>query len=110
MEIKIYKLEISDKSFYLLHAFLDHPDIIDGSNYSPDFMYLVNDSENNTELHLVESKGIKQSNLLREIESDKITAAEKVYNLFECEGNKVKYVKQLDKDSITKIVKSLINN
>src|SRR5699024_1492003 len=54
---------------------------IDGSTYSPDFMYVVRDKHGKPTINLVvESKGVKKTQEIREIEDDKIDAATQLFD------------------------------
>lgn len=83
---------------------------IDGSTYTPDFMYLIKDKQGKTVLNLViESKGVDDDNQLRGTELSKIGAAEKVFDLLKSEGVSVSFKKQINKESVYEIIKGLMN-
>lgn len=55
---------------------------IDGSTYSPDFMYVIKDKEGKPTINLVvESKGINKKQDLRGTEDHKIEAANKLFDM-----------------------------
>lgn len=83
---------------------------IDGSTYSPDFMYVVNDKNGNPNLNVViESKGINLKQDLRQIEEDKINAAHKLFDTVKKEGIKVSYRKQTNNEDIYNIINNIID-
>ncbi|EMF45552.1 Type III restriction-modification system StyLTI enzyme res [Planococcus halocryophilus Or1] len=83
---------------------------IDGSTYSPDFMYIVKDQLNNTKLNLViESKGIAKNKDLRFTEQDKIDSATKLYEVMKKEGIEVKFRTQTNNENIITIINDLID-
>src|SRR5699024_2233743 len=65
---------------------------IDGSTYSPDFMYVVRDKNGQPTINLVvESKGVKKTQEIREIEDDKIDAATKLFDKIKINETQDKY-------------------
>jgi len=83
---------------------------IDGSTYSPDFMYVVNKKDSVDSLNLVvESKGVDRHQDVREIENDKIAAATKLFETASNEGIKVNFVKQINSQKIFDIIQRLID-
>ncbi|MFE7064581.1 type III restriction-modification system endonuclease [Sutcliffiella sp. NPDC057660] len=75
---------------------------IDGSTYSPDFMYVVKDKEGKPTINLVvESKGVKKKQELRGIEEHKIEAANKLFDMVKEVGIKNGYERQTDLDEIS---------
>lgn len=86
---------------------------IDGSTYSPDFMYVVKDKAGNPTINLVvESKGVKKKQDLRGIEEHKIEAASKLFKMVKEEKKEVnvKYKKQTDNEKILDIINELIED
>lgn len=104
---------------------------IDGSTYSPDFMYVIKDKEGKPTLNLVvESKGVEKKQELRGIEDHKIEAAKKLFGMvkeegvnelytgsedsvsihesFESKGIKVTYIRQTKNEEILDIINELI--
>ncbi|MEK4800711.1 type III restriction-modification system endonuclease [Oceanobacillus sp. FSL K6-0118] len=60
---------------------------IDGSTYSPDFMYVIKDKEGKPTINLVvESKGVKKKQDLRGTEDHKIEAANKLFGMVKESG------------------------
>lgn len=60
---------------------------IDGSTYSPDFMYVIKDKEGKPTINLVvESKGVKKKQDLRGTEDHKIEAANKLFDMVKESG------------------------
>lgn len=83
---------------------------IDGSTYSPDFMYIIKDQLNNTKLNLViESKGIEKNKDLRFTEQDKIDSATKLYEVMKKEGIEVKFRTQTNNENIVTIINDLLD-
>ncbi|WLR54609.1 type III restriction-modification system endonuclease [Mesobacillus subterraneus] len=65
---------------------------IDGSTYSPDFMYVIKDKVGKPTINLVvESKGVKKKQDLRGTEDHKIQAANKLFKMVKEEEFKDKY-------------------
>lgn len=84
---------------------------IDGSTYTPDFMYVINDFKGNLKLNaVIESKGVDSNQDLRGIEKDKIYSAKKLFELLKEDGVNVSYYKQTDNESILEILNNLITN
>lgn len=82
--------------------------VADGSSYSPDFMYLVNNKNGTSELNLiVESKDVSSDRDLRNEELYKIECAKKFFNELENEGVNIKFRKQLKNDHISNFIKEL---
>ncbi|GGE53409.1 type III restriction endonuclease EcoPI subunit R [Pullulanibacillus camelliae] len=106
---------------------------IDGSTYSPDFMYIVKDNDGKPTLNLVvESKGVKKKQELRGTEEHKIEAAYKLFNtvkeleikdsyrgkadtaefeeLLKSKSINVHYRRQTNNEEILDIINDLIQN
>lgn len=84
--------------------------VANGGTYSPDFMYLVDKKDGTAELNLiVESKDVETQRGLRGVEKYKIECAEKFFEQLEKEGINVKFKKQLSKDKVGTIVRSLLS-
>lgn len=84
---------------------------IDGSTYSPDFMYVVKDKIGNPSLNVViESKGVNKKQDIRGIEQDKIDSAYKLFNTVQEEGINVNFRKQTNNEEILSIINEIINN
>lgn len=105
---------------------------IDGSTYSPDFMYVIKDREGNPTINLVvESKGVKKKQDLRGTEEHKIEAANKLFDMvketeiydeygqtkledisevFRSKGISVSYTRQTNNEKILEIINDLIDN
>lgn len=106
---------------------------IDGSTYSPDFMYVIKDKEGKPTINLVvESKGVKKKQDLRGVEDHKIEAAKKLFDmvieagineenkmpkklgeigdLLSEKGIKVTYTRQTNNEKILDIINDLIEN
>lgn len=65
---------------------------IDGSTYSPDFMYVIKDKEGKPTINLVvESKGVKKKQDLRGTEDHKIEAANKLFDMVKESGTNDEY-------------------
>ena len=83
---------------------------IDGSTYSPDFMYVVKDERGRPSLNVViESKGVKSQQDLRTSETDKIDSAQKLFKIFEQEGIEVHYHRQTNNEDVLSIINKIIN-
>ncbi|PHD78779.1 type III restriction-modification system endonuclease [Bacillus sp. AFS043905] len=83
---------------------------IDGSTYSPDFMYVVKDKEGRPNLNVViESKGVNKKQDIRGIEQDKIDSAYKLFDIIKREGLEVNYRKQTNNEDILGIINTIIN-
>ena len=68
---------------------------IDGSTYSPDFMYVIKDKEGKPTINLVvESKGVKKKQDLRGTEDHKIEAANKLFDMVKESGISDGYERQ----------------
>ncbi len=68
---------------------------IDGSTYSPDFMYVIKDKEGKPTINLVvESKGVKKKQDLRGTEDHKIEAANKLFDMVKESGINDEYEEQ----------------
>ncbi len=105
---------------------------IDGSTYSPDFMYVIKDKEGKPTINLVvESKGVKKKQDLRGTEEHKIDAANKLFdmvketgikdeygqtkledigNVFRRKGISVSYTRQTNNEKILDLINDLIDN
>ncbi len=103
---------------------------IDGSTYSPDFMYVIKDKEGKPTINLVvESKGVKKKHDLRGTEDHKIKAAIKLFDtvkeagingyenqigledigdMLRKKGISVTYTRQTNNEKILDIVNQLI--
>lgn len=70
---------------------------IDGSTYSPDFMYVIKDKEGKPTINLVvESKGVKKKQDLRGTEDHKIEAANKLFDMVKESGINDEYKGQTE--------------
>ncbi|WJE43098.1 type III restriction-modification system endonuclease [Bacillus halotolerans] len=79
---------------------------IDGSTYSPDFMYVVRDKDGKPTINLVvESKGVKKKQELREIEDDKIDAVTKLFDKIKVKEVKDKYGKETNLSEFKEMLK-----
>lgn len=79
---------------------------IDGSTYSPDFMYVIKDAKGNPTINLViESKGVKRNQDLRSIENHKIEAANKLFEMIKEEELKSKYAEDEGTDNLGDILR-----
>ncbi|GIN19408.1 type III restriction-modification system endonuclease [Siminovitchia fordii] len=79
---------------------------IDGSTYSPDFMYVVRDKNGQPTINLVvESKGVKKTQEIREIEDDKINAATKLFGKIKINENQGKYGKDTSLREFQEVLK-----
>ena len=79
-----------------------------GGTTSPDFMYVVSDSEGNQTMNLIlESKDMEKESSLRKIEDKKISASEKFFEVLKNEGLNVKYTRQLKHEKILDVLNNL---
>lgn len=79
-------------------------------NYSPDFMYLIKKKDGSKELNVViESKNYDKKSDYRGVEKSKIECAKIFFEQLQLDGYDVKYHEQTNGDSITKIIKELVN-
>ncbi|MCZ2258082.1 hypothetical protein KSU66_06220 [Sporosarcina sp. G11-34] len=105
---------------------------IDGSTYSPDFMYVIKDKEGKSIINLVvESKGVKKKQDLRGTEEHKIEATNKLFDMvketgtnneygqtkledigkvFRNKGISVSYTRQTNNERILDLINDLIDN
>lgn len=81
-----------------------------GGTTSPDFIYVLKREDGSLEMNLiVETKDVKNMNELRKTESFRIESAKKFFETIEKEGINVKFKKQLKKEEMVNIIKSLIH-
>ncbi|MBO1914205.1 hypothetical protein J4G37_56475, partial [Microvirga sp. 3-52] len=79
---------------------------IDGSTYSPDFMYVIKDKEGNPTINLVvESKGVNKKQDLRGIEDHKIEAANKLFDMVKEVGGNDEYGGQSKLEDIDDVLR-----
>lgn len=82
---------------------------ITGSNYSPDFMYIVKKESGEKELNLiVETKDVGNRTDLRGIERAKINCAEEFFKHLKNNGYKVYFRKQLNNEKMKKIINEVL--
>ena len=80
-----------------------------GGTTSPDFLYVLKKKDGSLEMNLVvETKDVRNINDLRGTESFRIKSAEKFFETIEKEGINIKFKKQLKKEEMVNIIKSLI--
>lgn len=83
---------------------------IAGSSYSPDFMYVVKQANGQKELNVVlEVKDVDNDIDLRGEEKVKISCAQKFFEQMKKDGYNVRFIKQLKKDRITRMVEELLD-
>ena len=83
---------------------------IDGSTYSPDFMYVFKDGNGEKTLNaVIESKGVEQKQDERGIESDKINSAKKFFKALREDGVDVHYREQTNNEDILDVIESIRN-
>ncbi|WP_164670222.1 type III restriction-modification system endonuclease [Virgibacillus doumboii] len=117
----LYDSDIEDKNIKAQHDSIEvfgkipkrsiQIPFIDGSTYSPDFMYVVKDNEGNPTIKaVIESKGVDSERTLRGSESDKIETPYQIFELFKQQGFEVKYYKQTNNDNIRDIINDMLSN
>lgn len=79
---------------------------IDGSTYSPDFMYVIKDKEGKPTINLVvESKGVKKRQDLRGTEDHKIEAANKLFDMIKEVGMENEYEVKMKMEDIGDVLR-----
>lgn len=82
--------------------------VFTGGTISPDFMYVINSSDRNTEINfIIETKDMKDDLSLRETEKLRIASAEKFFEVMQSEGVNVVFKKQMTNDDITAMIRDL---
>ncbi len=82
-----------------------------GGTTSPDFMYVLKNKDGSKSINLIiETKDIEKDRGLRKDENLKIESAKKFFKTLENEGIKVKFKKQLTKDSIIQLIHEITGN
>lgn len=83
---------------------------IDGSTYSPDFMYIVKNKDGSKELNIiVETKDVESRKELRGTEENKIKCAEVFFEQLRLDGYNVKFKTQIKKENIKSIITDIID-
>ena len=83
---------------------------IAGSSYSPDFMYVVKRASGEKELNVVlEVKDVENETDLRGEERVKISCAHKFFEQMRKDGYNVRFIKQLQKNKISRMIEELLD-
>ncbi|UOR93270.1 type III restriction-modification system endonuclease [Helicobacter pylori] len=76
--------------------------------YSPDFGYVVENNDKKV-LLVVETKGVKNENELREEENRKISTAEKFFEALKKQGVNIEYKTKMKKDQLSALINEVLN-
>lgn len=82
-----------------------------GETYSPDFAYIVKTAKGDVLNLVLESKGVKDKDELRQKENQKIRHAERWFNAMNEQGAmNVRFVTQFESDRVVDIIKRLLKS
>ncbi|GHP56866.1 type III restriction-modification system endonuclease [Helicobacter pylori] len=76
--------------------------------YSPDFGYVVENNDKKV-LLVVETKGVKNENELREEEKRKISTAKKFFEALKKQGVNIEYKTKMEKDQLSALINEVLN-
>ncbi|MFT2677688.1 DEAD/DEAH box helicase family protein [Helicobacter pylori] len=76
--------------------------------YSPDFGYVVENNDKKV-LLVVETKGVKNENELREEEKRKISTAKKFFEALKKQGVNIEYKTKIKKDQLSALINEVLN-
>ncbi len=76
--------------------------------YSPDFGYVVENNDKKV-LLVVETKGVKHENELREEEKRKISTAKKFFEALKKQGVNIEYETKMKKDQLSALINEILN-
>ncbi|WQW76432.1 type III restriction-modification system endonuclease [Helicobacter pylori] len=76
--------------------------------YSPDFGYVVENNDKKV-LLVVETKGVKNENELRNEEKRKISTAKKFFEALKKQGMNIEYKTKMNKDQLSALVNEVLN-
>ncbi|GCF06253.1 hypothetical protein HPK25_01457 [Helicobacter pylori] len=76
--------------------------------YSPDFGYVVENNDKKV-LLVVETKGVKNENELREEEKRKISTAKKFFEALKKQGVNIEYKTKMEKDQLSALINKVLN-
>ncbi len=76
--------------------------------YSPDFGYVVENNDKKV-LLVVETKGVKNENELRDEEKHKISTAKKFFEALKKQGVNIEYKTKIEKDQLSVLINEVLN-
>ncbi len=76
--------------------------------YSPDFGYVVENNDKKV-LLVVETKGVKNENELRDEEKRKISTAKKFFEALKKQGVNIEYKTKIEKDQLSVLINEVLN-
>ncbi len=76
--------------------------------YSPDFGYVVENNDKKV-LLVVETKGVKNENELRDEEKRKISTAKKFFEALKKQGVNIEYKTKIEKDQLSALINEVLN-
>ncbi|KMZ49683.1 DEAD/DEAH box helicase [Helicobacter pylori] len=109
-EIEKDTIEESNDTKIIVFGKLPRVEIPIGLNqtYSPDFGYVVENNDKKV-LLVVETKGVKNENELRDEEKRKISTAKKFFEALKKQGVNIEYKTKMNKDQLSALVNEVLN-
>ncbi|WP_154409999.1 type III restriction-modification system endonuclease [Helicobacter pylori] len=109
-EIEKDTIEESNDTKIIVFGKLPRVKILIGLNqtYSPDFGYVVENNDKKV-LLVVETKGVKNENELREEEKRKISTAKKFFEALKKQGVNIEYKTKTGKDQLSALINEVLN-